>query len=133
MNLSLDGYIAVEGYDDGSWLRIDEEAHRAFNDLAMGADAFLYGRKVYDVMIPYWPDAAEDGAKPWYEREYGRLWVKKPKFVVSSNLQQPGWNTRVLGASAFDKISSLKRESNGYLLCYAGEPQPRLVRFQIVG
>ena len=55
MNLSLDGYIEAQGQDDGSWLRIDEAVHRAFNELAASAEAFLYGRKVYEVMVPYWP------------------------------------------------------------------------------
>jgi dihydrofolate reductase len=49
MNVSLDGFIEARGQDDGSWLRIDEEVHRAFNELAAGADVFLYGRKVYEV------------------------------------------------------------------------------------
>jgi len=54
MNLSLDGYIEAQGQDDGSWLCIDEAVHRAFNKLAASAKAFLYGRKVYEVMIPGW-------------------------------------------------------------------------------
>ena len=51
MNLSLDGYIEGPGREDGSWVRIDEEVHRHVNRLAAGADALLYGRKVYEVMI----------------------------------------------------------------------------------
>lgn len=27
MNVSLDGYMAAQGDDDGSWLHIDEEVH----------------------------------------------------------------------------------------------------------
>jgi dihydrofolate reductase len=96
MNLSLDGYIDAKGQDDGSWLRIDEEVHRVFNELVAGADAFLYGRKVYEVMIPYWPDAAKDAAKPAYEREYVRLWLEKPKVVVSTFLKETGRNTRAV-------------------------------------
>ena len=88
MNLSLDGYIAAQGADDGSWLSIDDEVHGAFNQLAAGAAAFLYGRKVYEVMIPYWPDAVADATKPAHEREYARLWVDKPKVVVSTTLKE---------------------------------------------
>jgi dihydrofolate reductase len=120
MNVSLDGYIEAQGQDDGAWLRIDEEVHHVFNKLAARADAFLYGRKVYEVMIPYWPDAAEDPAKPAYEREYGRLWVKKPKVVVSSSLTEPGWNTRVVAADVLEEVTRLKRVTEGYLLCYGG-------------
>ncbi|NJL57286.1 dihydrofolate reductase family protein [bacterium] len=120
MNISVDGYIEAQGQDDGAWLRIDEEVHRVFNELAAGADAFLYGRKVYEVMIPYWPDAAVDPAKPAYEREYGRLWVEKPKVVVSASLTQPGWNTRVVADRVVEEVANLKRQTKGYLLCYGG-------------
>jgi dihydrofolate reductase len=120
MNLSLDGYIEAQGQDDGSWLRIDEEVHGVFNELAAGAAAFLYGRKVYEVMIPYWPDAVGDANKPAYEREYGRLWVEKPKVVFSKTLKETRWNTRVVAAGAVEEVERLKRESSSYLLCYGG-------------
>jgi len=120
MNLSLDGYIQADGEDDGAWLRIDETVHQAFNTLAAGADAFLYGRKVYEVMVPYWPDAVEDAGKQDYEREYGRLWVAKPKVVASTSLVDPGWNTRVVSTDVFGEVARLKRESTGYVLCYGG-------------
>jgi dihydrofolate reductase len=120
MNLSLDGYIEAQGQDGGDWLRIDEKVHGAFNDLAAGADTFLYGRKVYEVMIPYWPDAADDAAKPIYERAYGRLWVDTPKVVVSTSLTEPGWKTRVVSSDLYEEITRLKRDSERYVLCYGG-------------
>lgn len=120
MNVSLDGYIAAQGDDDGSWLHIDEEVHRSFNELAAGAGAFLYGRKVFEVMIPYWPDAIDDAGKPSYEREYGRLWVQKPKVVFSTSLRETRWNTRVVQPDALEEVERLKRESNDDLLCYGG-------------
>ena len=43
MNLSLDGCIEAQGQDDGSWLRIDEEVHRAFNpDFRFGCGTFSH-------------------------------------------------------------------------------------------
>jgi dihydrofolate reductase len=48
MNLSLDGFMAAPGEDDGSWLRIDAPMHRAFNELATDAAALVYGRKVFE-------------------------------------------------------------------------------------
>ena len=113
MNLSLDGYIEAQGQDDGSWLRIDEVVHRAFNELAASAEACLYGRKVYEVMIPYWPDAVEDATKPAHERDYGRIWVDKPKVVFSTTLTETRWNTRVVPSGARDEVLRLKNESRG--------------------
>jgi dihydrofolate reductase len=124
MNLSLDGYIEALGQDDGSWLQIDDEVHRAFNELAAGAATFVYGRKVFEVMIPYWPDAAVDATRPKHEYDYARIWVDKPKVVFSSTFQQTNWNTRVVASGVLEEVEKLKRESSGYLLCYGG---PQLV------
>lgn len=120
MNTSLDGFIEAAGDDDGSWLRIDEEVHLAFNDLAAGADAFLYGRKVYEVMPPYWPDAAEDASRPAHEHTYGKIWVEKPKVVFSSTLTETRWSTRVVAGDPTFEVRRLKDASPGHLLCYGG-------------
>lgn len=120
MNLSLDGYIEARGEDDGSWLSIDGEVHRFFNALASRAELFLYGRKVYEVMIPYWPDAAEGTENPDYEREYGRLWVKTPKLVVSTSLTDAGYGTRVISSDVAEELARLKHMSQGEILCYGG-------------
>lgn len=120
MNLSLDGYIEAQGEDDGSWLSIDEEVHVAFNQLADGASAFLYGRKVYEVMPPYWPAAATDPTRPDHEREYGRIWVEKPKVVASTSLQESRWSTRVVASELLAEVTRLRTESSSYVLCYGG-------------
>jgi dihydrofolate reductase len=120
MNLSFDGFIEAQGQDDGSWLSIDEEVHLVFNALAAGAETLLYGRKVYEVMIPYWPEAATDATRPSHERAYGQTWVEKPKVVVSTTLKDAGWNTRVVSADPLEEIARLRHASNGDVLCYGG-------------
>lgn len=120
MNLSLDGFIEAQGQDDGSWLSIDEEVHLAFNALAAGAETLLYGRKVYEVMIPYWPETATDATRPSHERAYGQMWVEKPKVVVSTTLKDTGWNIRVLSVDPLDEVARLKHASGGDVLCYGG-------------
>ena len=75
MNLSLDGYIEAQGQDDGSWLRIDEAVHRAFNELAASAESVLYGLEVNEV-ISERPDAAGDATKPALERVRA-IWIEK--------------------------------------------------------
>jgi hypothetical protein len=65
-------------------------------------------------MIPYWPDTAEDMTKPAYERDYGRLWVEKPKVVISSSLAALGWNTRVVEANEAVKKPVFRTSPVGY-------------------
>lgn len=120
MNTSLDGYVETQGGDDGSWLKIDAEVHGVFNEFAAGATAFVYGRRAYEQMVPYWPDAVNDVGKPEHERAYGCIWVDKPKLVTSTSLHETRWSTRVVGKDALAEIKRLKNVSNGYLLCYGG-------------
>ena len=49
MSVSLDGFVETP---DRSldWVRVDEEFHRVFNDEARAMSAFLYGRRMYELM-----------------------------------------------------------------------------------
>jgi len=65
MNVSLDGY--VETVDRSlDWTMVDEELHTWFNDRARETDAFLHGRRVYEVMAAYWPTAESDPSATEY-------------------------------------------------------------------
>ena len=62
-SLSLDGYIdATAG--DPSWVFPDEELHRHFNDVERETDTLLYGRRMYELMVEFWPTADQDRSGP---------------------------------------------------------------------
>jgi len=71
---------------DGSidWGIVDEEFHTFANQLAREADTFLYGRKLYETMVPFWPDAYHDQSAPAYVREYAEIWRNASKYVFSN-------------------------------------------------
>ncbi len=52
MLTSLDGYIEDQT-GDFSWAMPDEEVHAYVNQLGASAGIYLYGRRMYDVMV-YW-------------------------------------------------------------------------------
>ena len=61
---SLDGYIAdEEGNFD--WAVPDEEVHAFINDLARPLDTYLYGRRMYEMMVGWEndPSAAEQSPR----------------------------------------------------------------------
>ena len=67
---SLDGYVADEdgGFD---WAAPDDEVHAFVNDLERSVGTYLYGRRLYDVMVAWETlptDLDQPGPAParWY-------------------------------------------------------------------
>ena len=54
INLTLDGCC------DHTKFNPDEKTLEYFTHLTRDADTFLYGRKTYQLMVPYWPDIAKN-------------------------------------------------------------------------
>ena len=80
MSVSLDGYIkAADG--DQSWAFPDAELHRYFNQRESTLSAVLYGRRLYEDMVAFWPTADENPAAPPEEIEYAHIWKSIPKVV----------------------------------------------------
>lgn len=79
---SLDGYVSDE---DGNfdWAVPDEEVHAFVNDLERGIGTYLYGRRMYDVMIAWETDDMLEGLPPVI-REYADIWRAAEKVVYST-------------------------------------------------
>src|SRR5436189_1131302 len=119
-NVSLDGVIqdpaGVEGFSLGGWVgRIGsqgrEEAAKVALDEALGAEAFLLGRRSYEFLAARWPSRSG----PLAERLNSL-----PKYVVSSTLEAPVWNnTTVLKGDVIDEVSKLKQQIDGEIVVAA--------------
>src|SRR5437764_3092209 len=104
-NVTLDGVIedpaGVEGFAHGGWIgrigdRGREEAVSIALEEALGTEAMLLGRRSYEFLAGRWP--SRTGALA------DRL-NSKPKYVVSSTLENPAWNnTTVLKDEAVGEV-----------------------------
>jgi dihydrofolate reductase len=114
-NLSLDGIVEDPSGDEGStrggWVgRVTDRpaVGKAALDEALGAAAFLLGRRTYEFLAARWP--SRDG--PLADRLNGL-----PKYVVSSTLEDPEWNkSTVLKGDAVREVSKLKEELDGEIV-----------------
>lgn len=116
MNVSLDLLIEQVPGDDGAgeWLRIDEELHRAWNEHAQAATLIVQGRRLYEIMEKYWPQAVEDDSLPDYMREYAAIWTTKPKVLVSRTRQHADHSTRILGKDdVIGQLAELRETTTG--------------------
>jgi dihydrofolate reductase len=114
MKLTTNQQISVDGVvqDNGRWARaqFDNEAMAFVNDFYQRADAFLFGRRTYDLFAGYW------GVREDLENAIVGALNTKPKFVASDTLTDPQWaGTTVLSGDLDAAIRELKAKPGGEL------------------
>ena len=57
MGVSLDGFVE-DANGSFDWSEPDEDVHRLANQQARSASAFVYGRRMFEIMDDYWMQAA---------------------------------------------------------------------------
>jgi dihydrofolate reductase len=79
---SLDGYVADEErkFD---WAEPDEDVHRFVNELERSVGTYLYGRRMYEVMVA-WETVAD---QPPVIQDYAGIWRAAYKIVYSKSLE----------------------------------------------
>jgi dihydrofolate reductase len=104
---SLDGYVADR---DGNWdwSVPDREVHAAVNDAEREIGTYLYGRRMYEVMVA-WETMATDGEPPEL-RDYAEIWRGADKIVFSTTLAEPATaRTRIERRFDPDAVRALKQ------------------------
>jgi dihydrofolate reductase len=82
---SLDGYVAdVDG--NFEWAVPDEEVHIFINDLERPVGTYLYGRRMYEVMVG-WESAHTLPDQPPFMLDFARIWQAAEKIVYSKTLE----------------------------------------------
>ena len=108
---SLDGYVADE---DGAfdWSAPDEEVHAFVNDLERPVGTYLYGRRMYDVMVAWetmhtLPDQTR---AIW---DYTAIWQAADKIVYSRTLEtESSARTRIERDFDPDAVRRLKAQAD---------------------
>jgi len=118
VHTSIDGHIAGPN-GEFDWPVMGPELSRYSEDLIDGVDTFLYGRKVWDLMSSYWPNAESVSDHP-HDLAFAPIWRSMPKVVVSRTLTDPGWDTTVIGADLLAEVTELKSRPGKDILLTGG-------------
>jgi dihydrofolate reductase len=101
------------GFERGGWAMplLDNESGTFLNQVYERADAFLFGRRTYEIFAGSWGTWADPGDNP--------IWTAlntKPKYLASTTLTDPQWSdTTVLSDDLATAIADLKAKPGGEL------------------
>jgi dihydrofolate reductase len=110
--------ITLDGCCDHTKFNPDEETLEYFMRLLRDeAGLLVYGRKTYQLMVPYWPDIAKSQSEAKADIEFARTFVSKKKIVFSRSLASAeDGNTRIARTNLRDEILKLKQEQGKHIL-----------------
>ena len=100
------------GFERGGWALplLDDQAATFINEVFQRADAFLFGRRTYEIFAGSW-GAGMDPGNP-----VGQALNTRPRYVVSTSLTDPRWaGTTVVSGDVAAAIGQLRAEPGGAL------------------
>jgi len=102
--------LTADGCCDHTKGNANEEIHEYFTDLMRDVDLIVYGRKTYELMVPYWPDVAKKQSETKAVNEFARVFTAIDKIVFSRTLESAEGNTRIIRGNLGDEIQKLKQQ-----------------------
>jgi dihydrofolate reductase len=122
-NISVDGVMQglggpnedrSGGFERGGWalplFSSDDEAAAFVYEVYQRADAFLFGRRTYEIFADYWGVMADS------DNPIAAALNTRPKYVASTTLTDPEWSdTTVLSGDLVAAVGELKAKPGGEL------------------
>ena len=109
--------ITLDGCCDHTKTIADAELFEYYAHLLQGVDLLAFGRKTYQLMVPYWPDIAKSHSETKAENEFADTFDSINKIVFSQSLDSAeGKNTRIVRTNLQDEILKLKQEQGKKIL-----------------
>jgi dihydrofolate reductase len=128
INITLDGCL------DHTHMVPDAEVFQYYIDLVRDAGAFVYGRKTYQLMVPYWPDVRKDESSTKMEIEYAEVFCAVPQMVVFSRTfdKAEEKNTTIVHTGLKDEIIKLKQQQGNYILAGGVDIPSQLIQLGLI-
>src|SRR5713226_3498332 len=108
--------ITLDGCCDHTKMIADEEMHEYFTHVMRDVDLLVFGRKTYQLMVPFWPDVAKNHSETKAMNEFADTFDSINKIVFSQSLDSAEGNTRIVRTKLQDEILKLKQEQGKNIL-----------------
>lgn len=113
----------------------DEELHEYYAHLLREGDTFVYGRKTYELMVPFWPDIAKtNSSRTKAMNNFAQAFEAVKKIVVFSrsleNVEQK--NASIVRTDLRDEILKLKKQEGKNILTGGVDIPSQLIQLGLV-
>ena len=125
--------ITLDGCCDHTKMIADAEVHEYFTHLMRDVDLLVFGRKTYELMVPYWPDVAKHRSESKSENDFAEAFASKKLLIFSRSLDRAdGRNTRIVRTKPQDEILKLKQEQGKNILIGGVDVSSQLIELGLV-
>src|SRR6267154_5092190 len=98
-------HTTLDGCVDHTKQFVDEEKLEYFTQLMREADLQVFGRKTYQLMIPYWPEVLKNPSETKADHKFAQTFNSTNKIVFSRSLDSvEDRNTRIVRTNLRDEI-----------------------------
>jgi dihydrofolate reductase len=103
--------VTLDGCCDHRKSRPDEELMEYYIKLLRDADVLVYGRKTYELMVPYWPDVAKSTDDRAEDIEFARTFTDCNILVFSRTLERVEYGkAKIARGDLREEILKLKEQ-----------------------
>jgi dihydrofolate reductase len=126
--------ISLDGCYDHTKINGNEELHECFTALMQDADLLVYGRKTYQLMVPYWPDYARAGSvESKATLAFAQTFTSIDKVVFSKTLTSTDdKNTTIVRDDLASEIVNLKEKPGKNILVGGIDLSTQLIALELV-
>lgn len=129
INITLDGCV------DHTKGMVDKELHDFHTNLLRTSDTFLYGRKTYELMVPFWPDVARNNSgEDESMNEFARTFDEVKRIVVFSKTLKDAVDGRtvLISTDLKEAVQKLKQEDGKDILTGGVDIPSQLIALDLV-
>lgn len=126
INVTLDGCV------DHTKMNADAEVHEYFTRMMRDVDLFVFGRKTYELMVPFWPDVAKNQSETRAMNEFARAFDSIDRVVFSRSLESAEGKTRIIRTGLRDEMLKLKQEEGKNMLVGGVDVASQLIKLGLV-
>ncbi|MNI54937.1 hypothetical protein D3C85_1157960 [compost metagenome] len=127
INITLDGCCDHTKFTGG------DEIQDYFRKLMENVDLLIYGRKTYELMVPFWPEVAQSQSMNEAANAFARVFAKLERVLVSRTIKEVNdTQTTIIGDNLKEEVLRLKQLPGKAISTGGVELPTRLIELGLV-